>query len=93
MNNIEVSMNHVYRFGSPELDALHEMAWEDGGTIRTLTGWRSSGDRIDAQYVHSRERIIRWEFDGFQYVVDHGSFRTLNTMRRGQHAIQMEDIQ
>jgi hypothetical protein len=83
---------HVYKFGSPELADLHARAWIDGQQIRTLAGWNITGNRMDARYVYSRERVIRREFDGYQYVVDHGSFRTLNTMRAGQHAIAMEDV-
>jgi len=83
----------VYRFGSQELAALHEAAWEDSRPIRTVTGGAEwAGDAWLYRSVQSRSRVIRWVFDGFQYVVDHGSFRTLNTMRAGHHAVQMEEI-
>jgi len=91
--SVPADMRRVYRFGSPELAALHEAAWEDSRTVRTLTGGAEwAGDGWLYRSVPSRSRVVKWEFDGFQYVVDHGSFRTLNTLRAGHHAVQIDDI-
>lgn len=87
------ALPRAYRFGSPELTALHDQAWEDSRVIRTLTGGAErAGDSWLYRSVPSYSRVIRWAFDGFQYIVDHGSFRTLNTMRAGHHAVQIDEI-
>lgn len=78
-------MPATYKFGSPELAELHARAWEP--VIESIIdGW--SG-RIVRRVVG---KVIGWEFDGFRYIVDHGSFQTLNTMRGGSFAVEMKDL-
>jgi hypothetical protein len=84
----------VFRFGSPELDALHEAAFEPAVRVATRgEGWRMVGGAWHAARTYAvYGREYGWSRDGFQYVVDHGGFYTLNTLRRGQRVPQMVDL-
>lgn len=69
----------VFRFGSRELDELHADAWQTVCIVYR-----------DGRTREARE--IVWKYDGYRYIVDHGSHRTLNTMRYGAMSVQMEDL-
>jgi hypothetical protein len=69
----------MFRFGSPELAALHERALG-----------RPEFVAVGSKNVIRRE--YGWWCDGFQYVVNHGDFFTLNTIRRGQVVPESIDI-
>ncbi len=76
----------VFKFGSPELKALHEAAKDPPIPIgHRGDGWYFYGDAWNARrtypiYAH----VYGWSHDGYQYVVDHGGFYTLQTIHRGQ---------
>lgn len=87
----------VYVFGSPELAALHEAALDpphriatrpDGRFYNPLTmEWLARGTYA----VESR--VYGASHDGYRYVVDHGGFRTLNTLWRGQRVPESKPIE
>lgn len=65
----------VYRHGSKELADLHEDS-------------KDPPIRVEIKTLFGTKRAVRqeysWKNDGLQYVVDHGGFYTLSTIKRGQ---------
>ena len=66
----------VFPFGSPALDMLHKTA-QDPPVY------------IGYQRVHV---VYGWSHHGYQYVVDHGGFFTLQTILRGQVVPASEQV-
>lgn len=56
--------------------------------------YRLRSRELDTLHLKARDFYWRYreEFDGFQYVVDHGGFNTLNTLYAGQLVPVMLDI-
>jgi hypothetical protein len=72
----------LFRFGSQELSKLH-LELRDPPEMLRLT---SNGPIVTRQ-------AYGWQGDGFRYIVDHGSFFTLNRLQRGQVCPFIEDLQ
>lgn len=78
-----------YRFGSPELDALHEQA-SHYAWFQVSPWWASTQS--------TRRALGRTYDDDIWYVVVHEggnsipTFRTLNHIQRGQHVPAIYDI-
>lgn len=85
----------VYRFGSPELAALHDEARDPPEHIATrASGWDCVYGSWHARGTYPIYRqVYGWQRDGFRYVVDHGGFHTLNTIHRGQVVPESEFLE
>lgn len=84
----------VFEFGSPELDALHEVAKDPPVLVGARAdGWMFYGDHWQARrtyYVYGQ--VYGWSHHGYRYIVDHGGFHTLQTILRGQVVPTSEEV-
>ena len=84
----------VYHFGSKALADLHEDALDPP----LLVGFRGEGRRlVNGAWEYVRcypvyQQTYGWKRAGFEYVVDHGGFYTLNRIQRGQVVPRSEFI-
>ena len=82
----DLSAIPVYRFGSASLAALHDAARDPAYRVATRgAGWQFSGNAWYARESFAAYRQeYSWSHNGYEYIVDHGGFRTLNRIVRGQ---------
>lgn len=81
----------IYKFGSPELAALHEEALGSPMLVGTRgEGWYLAGNAWCARRTYT---VMTRRYEHFRrYVVDHGGFHTLNTALPGLVVPKTEDI-
>lgn len=84
----------VFRFGSEQLDKLHAEA-KDPPFFAGMRaeGWQFYNDRWNARRSYAYQtQVYGWSYHGYQYVVDHGGFYTLQTIYQGQVVPASEDV-
>ncbi|MGT2457707.1 hypothetical protein ACU4GI_32925 [Cupriavidus basilensis] len=69
-------------------------AAESAELLASLPVYRFGSDELHALHVRATDGMgsYSWDYHGYRYIVDHGDFRTLNTLRSGQRVPHSENL-